>query len=97
MGTPVEKEGESGDTRKIPVTVVLENEKVAEDLQDVPVGVQFTQVKAKDVIQVPVSALLAQPGGGFAVEVTAGRRTSIGSGEDRCICQWPGGGRRGSN
>lgn len=70
VGTPVDKEGATGTTRKIPVTVELENEKATENLQDVPVGVQFTVVKAKDVIQVPVSALLAQPGGGFAVEVS---------------------------
>ncbi|GAA1498385.1 peptidoglycan-binding protein [Paeniglutamicibacter kerguelensis] len=72
VGTPVEKEGTEGATRKIPVTVVLDKEKAGAGLQDVPVGVQFTQVKAKNVVQVPVSALLAQPGGGFAVEITAG-------------------------
>ncbi len=77
VGTPVEQEGSDGATRKIPVTVVLGQEKAAADLQDVPVGVQFTQVKAKNVVQVPVSALLAQPGGGFAVEVTEGEGTKL--------------------
>ena len=77
VGTPVEKEGENGNTRKIPVTVELEDEKATENLHDVPVGVQFTSVKAKDVIQVPVSALLAQPGGGFAVEVTEGQNMRL--------------------
>lgn len=77
VGTPVEQEGADGATRKIPVTVVMEQEKAAADLQDVPVGVQFTQVKAKKVVQVPVSALLAQPGGGFAVEVTEGELVKL--------------------
>ncbi|MFF5792067.1 peptidoglycan-binding protein [Paeniglutamicibacter sp. NPDC012692] len=77
VGIPVEKEGSDGATRKIPVTVVLNKEKAVADLQDVPVGVQFTQAKAKDVVQVPVSALLAQPGGGFAVEVSDGANVKL--------------------
>ena len=96
-GTPVEKEGTRGATRKIPVTVVLDKEKAGAGLQDVPVAVQFTQVKAKNVVQVPVSALLAQPGGGFAVEITAGGRRQAGSREARRLRQRVGSGAVGSN
>ncbi len=38
VGTPVEKEGTEGATRKIPVTVVLDKEKAGAGLQDVPGG-----------------------------------------------------------
>ena len=72
VGAPVEKEGNAGPTRKIPVSVELVNDMAADELADVPVGVQFTSIKAKDVLQIPASALLAQPGGGFAVEVSQG-------------------------
>lgn len=68
----MEKEGNAGPTRKIPVSVELVNDMAADELADVPVGVQFTSIKAKDVLQIPASALLAQPGGGFAVEVSQG-------------------------
>lgn len=74
VGAPVEEEGGGA---KIPVTVVLDKPEAAAALQDMPVGVEFKQTKAKDVIQVPVSALLAQPGGGFAVEVSEGETITL--------------------
>lgn len=74
VGTPVDEEGGGA---KIPVTVVLDKPEAAADQQETPVGVEFKQTKAKNVIQVPVSALLAQPGGGFAVEVSEGETITL--------------------
>ncbi|CAO5166339.1 Membrane-fusion protein [Frankia sp. AiPs1] len=51
------------------VKVVLKDPKVAATLDLAPVTVHYTTVTAKKVLTVPVSAVIAVPGGGYAVDV----------------------------
>ncbi|WP_341974287.1 peptidoglycan-binding protein [Microbacterium sp. LWO13-1.2] len=73
VGAPVERDGANGKAVKIPVTLTLDDPAVAADLDNVTVSIVLTQSKGTDLLLVPVTALLAQPGGGFAVEVTTGK------------------------
>ena len=68
-GAPVEAEGTAGPTLKVPLTITLTDPDAAAELTNVSVSVLLSQVRAEDALLVPVAALLAQPGGGFAVEV----------------------------
>lgn len=54
----------------ITVLVSLVHPKAAGHLNQAPVQVTITTGSASNVLIVPVTALLAQPGGGYAVEVT---------------------------
>jgi len=54
----------------ITVLVSLSDPKVAGNLNQAPVEVTITTGSVSDVLIVPVDALLAQPGGSYAVEVT---------------------------
>jgi Putative peptidoglycan binding domain len=56
----------------IPVYVTLEHPKDAGTLEQAPVQVQITTDGVKDALIVPVTALIGQAGGGYAVEVAAG-------------------------
>jgi hypothetical protein len=58
----------SGSTT-VPVAVSLKHPKAARGLTSAPVNVTITTISVPNVLVVPVGALLAQPGGGFAVEV----------------------------
>lgn len=70
VGAPVEQERSSGEKSvKLPVTVTLNDPAVAEQYFDVGVTLTVTRVLSEDALLLPVTALLAQPGGGFAVEV----------------------------
>ena len=53
----------------IPVTVTLTDPSAAGALDQAPVTVYITTASASDVLVVPVGALVAQPPGGYAVEV----------------------------
>jgi multidrug efflux pump subunit AcrA (membrane-fusion protein) len=59
----------SGSNATIPVYVNLNHPAAAGNLDQAPVTVNITNASAKNVLIVPVSALLAQPGGGYAVQV----------------------------
>lgn len=59
----------SGNNATIPVYVNLNHPSTAGNLDQAPVTVNITNASAKNVLIVPVSALLAQPGGGYAVQV----------------------------
>jgi hypothetical protein len=74
VGT-IASSGSSGPT--IPVQVTLSHPNATAGLDQAPVTVNITTGSVADALVVPVTALVAQPGGGYAVrEVTAsgGRR-----------------------
>jgi hypothetical protein len=56
----------------VPVTVVLANPRTAANWDQAPVQVAITTQADKGVLAVPISALLARPGGGYAVQVVQG-------------------------
>jgi HlyD family secretion protein len=67
----------------VQVTVRLANPKVAANLDQAPVQVAITTQAAQGVLAVPINALLAQPGGGYAVALVAGsasRRVAVRKG-----------------
>jgi multidrug efflux pump subunit AcrA (membrane-fusion protein) len=59
----------SGSSATIPVYVTLAHAGEAGTLDQAPVTVTITAASARNVLTVPVSALLAQASGGYAVEV----------------------------
>jgi len=63
----------SGGGATITVLVSLTHPKAAGRLNQAPVEVTITTGSASNVLTVPVDALLAQPGSGYAVEVTGPR------------------------
>ncbi|TMC11619.1 MAG: hypothetical protein E6J41_05405 [Chloroflexi bacterium] len=67
----------------VAVTVTLADESVAGTLDQAPVYVSITSASKKGVLAVPVTALLAQPNGNYAVAVRAG-------GERRLVTVRPG-------
>ncbi|WGD36254.1 peptidoglycan-binding protein [Lysinibacter sp. HNR] len=70
---PTEQENSAGEkTVRIPVYIKLDDNGAAEGIGNVSVTILATQIKREDVLLLPVSALLAQPGGGFAVEKATG-------------------------
>jgi hypothetical protein len=60
----------SGSSATIPVHVTLTHPSAAGSLDQAPVTVAITTATARKALVVPVGALLAQPAGGYAVEVT---------------------------
>jgi hypothetical protein len=59
----------SAGTATVTVEVSLKHPKAASGLNSAPVNVMITTLSVRGVLVVPVGALLAQPGGGWAVEV----------------------------
>jgi Putative peptidoglycan binding domain/HlyD family secretion protein len=67
----------------VQVTVRLANPRAAGGLDQAPVQVAITTQAAQGVLAVPINALLAQPGGGYAVQVVNGstsRRMAVHTG-----------------
>jgi multidrug efflux pump subunit AcrA (membrane-fusion protein) len=68
-------DGGSGGSATIPVQVTLAHPGAAGSFDQAPVTVYITTGSASSALVVPVAALLAQPSGGYAVEVTGARNT----------------------
>jgi hypothetical protein len=66
-----------GTTATVPLLVDLADPSVAENLDQAPVMVGITTDTVTDVLTVPVTALLAVAGGGYAVEVVEGATTRL--------------------
>ena len=64
-------QSQSTPTAVIPVTIGLDGYRLPADLDQAPVQVIMTEQIDPSVLAVPVTALLAQPGGGYAVRTTA--------------------------
>ena len=67
--------GGAGSTPTIPVTVQLTHPRAAGSLDQAPVTVNITTGSVKNVLAVPVGALLARSSGGYAVEVVGAGST----------------------
>jgi hypothetical protein len=67
--------GGSGSTPTITVEVTPAHPKAARGLDQAPVEVTITTGRVRSALVVPVDALLARAGGGYAVEVTGAGRT----------------------
>ncbi len=63
--------GSSTPTATVPITITLRNSRHVNGLDQAAVSVNFEQQKARNVLSVPVSALLATAGGGYDVQEAA--------------------------
>jgi hypothetical protein len=70
-GSPDSSGGSEGSGATITVLASLTHPTAAGRLNQAPVTVTITTGRVSNVLTVPVNALLAQPGGGYAVEVTS--------------------------
>src|SRR5262249_18530304 len=61
----------------VPVTIRLADPHARGALAQAPVQVAIREQEDRHVLAVPISALLAQPGGGYAVSVDRGTRTRL--------------------
>jgi peptidoglycan hydrolase-like protein with peptidoglycan-binding domain len=62
---------------RIRVTVTIADQRKLGSLEGAPVDVDFVSQQRKDVLAVPVAALLALPGSGYGVQVVEGGTTRI--------------------
>jgi hypothetical protein len=69
--------GQGPPTPTIPVTVNLLDPPAQNGLDQAPVQVAITVQEDRGVLAVPISALLAQPGGGYAIQTASGSRTRL--------------------
>jgi hypothetical protein len=70
---PTSGGGSGGSTATVLLTVRLAHPRVAGHLDQAPVTVNIVSARARHVLAVPVNALVALAGGGYAVQVPQGR------------------------
>lgn len=84
VGSPTEKDTNGVKAMVVPVVVTLDEAKAARGLERASVTVSFPSDSRKDVLFVPVDALIALPGGGTGLEVVAAdgkvRRVAVTTG-----------------
>jgi multidrug efflux system membrane fusion protein len=76
VGAVVTAQSTTSDAR-IEVTVTIADQEALGSLVAAPVDVDFVSEERKDVLAVPVAALLALPEGGYGVEIVEGNTTRI--------------------
>ncbi|MDX3006575.1 peptidoglycan-binding protein [Kribbella solani] len=64
--------GDSGSTVTLPITLSVTDQKELGRYQAAPVDVTFAAETRKNVLAVPVNALVAREGGGYAVQAVSG-------------------------
>ncbi|HEV7774781.1 MAG TPA: peptidoglycan-binding domain-containing protein [Conexibacter sp.] len=64
--------GDGGGDPTLPLTIRLRSTRAAGRLDQAPVAVELTRTTRRNVLAVPVAALLARPGGGYGVRVVRG-------------------------
>ena len=74
-GAPGSAGGSGGSQDTVAMTVRLTHPAAAANLDEAPVSVNITSAQVHGVLAVPVSALVALAGGGYAVEVVHGSGT----------------------
>ncbi|MEW2117855.1 hypothetical protein AB0945_22240 [Streptomyces sp. NPDC005474] len=72
--------GSDAGTTRVAVGVSLDNTEAVRHLTSAPVQVQFSTQTRKGVLAVPVGALLALSGDGYAVQLPAGRLVAVRTG-----------------
>ncbi|HET9421572.1 MAG TPA: peptidoglycan-binding domain-containing protein [Nocardioides sp.] len=83
VATPTESESESEEASAeatLPVTLTLADNEKAEGLSAAPVTVDLTRERRKQVLTVPVTALVALAEGGFAVRREGGELVAVETG-----------------
>lgn len=71
---------DSGASARVNVTVFLDDAKAVGRLNSASVQVRFSAQTRKGVLAVPVGALLALSGGGYAVQLADGRLVAVRTG-----------------
>jgi multidrug efflux pump subunit AcrA (membrane-fusion protein) len=69
--------GSGGSTPAVTVTIALDGNSPGATLDQAPVNVNITEQRADNVLAVPVNALLALQGGGYAVQVVTGATSHL--------------------
>jgi hypothetical protein len=69
--------GSGSSSSTVPVTITLADHHSGAGLDQASVSANFAQAEAKNVLSVPVTALLATAGGGYAVQEAAAPRKLI--------------------
>ena len=77
VGKVARAAGGEGGSATIEVTISVSNTRGARDLDQAPVDVGIAREIRRNVLTVPVTALLAVAGGGYAVEVVRGAKTEL--------------------
>ncbi|WP_371782784.1 efflux RND transporter periplasmic adaptor subunit [Streptosporangium subroseum] len=69
VGAPRQQKGGDGKGIVVPVTITLDHPAAAGRLQEISVSVDFPTASRKNVLTVPIAALIALPKSGYGVEV----------------------------